>query len=301
MIAYLVDAFTDRKFAGNRAGVVFDADELTTTEKQQIAAEIAASETAFVSTSEVADFKVEFFTPTTQIDFCGHATIATFYMLKETGRVFLTNGVCELTQETKSGILPVIITEKNGRTFVTMRQGEPRFARLKSSMEQLALALNVNANDLDSKYPPALANTANWHLIVGVSSKTVLDSMKYDATRLSEILSEHAAVTAHVFTEGGGGRFHARNFGPIIGIPEDPATGSAAGAFAAYLAREQKLAEGHNQLLITQGEAMGRLSEITISVELKNNEVQDLTVSGTAALSFSMCSEAVSGVKLLAL
>lgn len=114
MYAYLVDSFTDKRFEGNPAGVVLDADRLTAAQKQQIAAEIHASETAFVSKSNKADLKVEFFTPTTQVDFCGHATLATFYMLAESGKVKLGNGPLTLTQETRAGILPVAISKRNG-------------------------------------------------------------------------------------------------------------------------------------------------------------------------------------------
>ena len=81
METYLVDAFTDTRFSGNPAGVVLDADQLTNEERQQIANELNASETAFVGRSNVADYHVAFFTPATEVDFCGHATIALFHTL----------------------------------------------------------------------------------------------------------------------------------------------------------------------------------------------------------------------------
>ena len=116
MEIYLVDAFTTEKFKGNPAGIVLDADHLSRAEKQAIAAEIHASETAFISKSSLADFKVEFFTPTTEIDFCGHATIATFHTLATTGRIKLNNGMANLTEETLAGIVPVAVSEQDKLT-----------------------------------------------------------------------------------------------------------------------------------------------------------------------------------------
>ncbi len=92
MRIYLVDAFTTERFAGNPAGVVLDADKLTRSEKQQIASEIHASETAFATQLGTHTFKVDFFTPTTEVDFCGHATVALFHTLASTGRIKLQEG-----------------------------------------------------------------------------------------------------------------------------------------------------------------------------------------------------------------
>ena len=85
--AHIINAFVDGNIGGNPAGVVLNADGLSSGNKLEIASIIGLSETAFVSSSEVADFKLEFFTPTKQIAHCGHVTIATFAYLKELGRV----------------------------------------------------------------------------------------------------------------------------------------------------------------------------------------------------------------------
>lgn len=291
MLAYLVDAFTEERFKGNRAGVVFDADGLSRGEKQQIAAEIAAPETAFVSQSERADYKVEFFTPTTEVNFCGHATIATFYMLAALERVQLATGVVRITQETKAGVLPVAIERRAGRIFVSMKQRRPQFAEVRVAPWVVADALGIAVDELHAGYAVGVSNTGNWHLMVPVVSKSVLDSISYAPDKLSAILTAHDAITAHVFYPGADGLYFARNFCPTIGIPEDPATGAAAGAFGAYLARTGKLVEGVNELRIVQGEAMGRVSHLAVAVQIADGDVEDVEVSGTAVPSFVLSTE----------
>lgn len=287
MLAYLVDAFTHERFKGNRAGVVFDADQLSRLERQQIAAEIAAPESAFISRSNVADYKVEFFTPTTEVNFCGHATIATFYMLAAVGlRSFDSSGRIELTQETKAGILPISIQKEGEQIRVSMKQRKPQFALIDVAPSAVATALNIKPAQLNGELPVSLSNTGNWHLMIPVGSKAVLDAINYDREKLSRILSNMGAITAHVFCVGQNNEYFARNFCPTIGIPEDPATGAAAGAFAAYLAREKILTEPVNRIRIVQGEAMGRTSQIDVCVAIQDGEVQEVEVSGTATPSF---------------
>ena len=82
---YVVNAFTDKPFNGNPAGVVLEADDLNRNLMQKIAAELKCSETAFVSTSKNATFRVHFFSPLKEVDLCGHATIATFYTMAKSG------------------------------------------------------------------------------------------------------------------------------------------------------------------------------------------------------------------------
>lgn len=294
MIAYLVDAFTQNRFEGNRAGVVFDADSLSTDQKQAIAAEINASETAFVSASTVADYKVEFFTPQCPIDFCGHATLATFHMLAKTDEKLgarLQDAPVELTQETKAGVMTIVLSLEDGEPKITMHQRAPQFAAPNADTSAIADALNIKVEELDGRFVPALANTGNWHLIVAVKSRATLDSIKYDTNALSAILAEAKAATAHVFYADATTYF-ARNFCPTIGIAEDPATGAAAGAFIAYLVKNNYLecttAQQGLTIEILQGQAMGRPSKIRASATIKDGQIDDVTVSGRATLSFTL-------------
>lgn len=288
MNAYLVDAFTDRRFEGNPAGVVLDAESLSRRDKQRIASELHASETAFVSPSGVADYKVEFFTPTTEVDFCGHATVATFFVLARTGRLAAD---ARVTQETRAGVLPVAIARRDDRIFVLMTQRAPRFAQPRVGASELARALKIREADLDDLYPIQRANTGNWHLIAAVKSRACLDEIRYDRDALSWILKDNDAVTAHLFCAESPRLYHARNFCPTVGVPEDPATGSAAGAFGAYLAARGFLDEGTEEFQIIQGEAMNRPSRLTVRIRSRDRNVEEVQVSGTAVISFILSEE----------
>jgi len=201
------------------------------------------------------------------------------------------DGTCKITQETKAGVFPVSVSRKSDRFFVTMKQRLPKIAPPPVDASVIARSLNIGENLLDLTYPIKIANTANWHLIVAVKSVEILNSIQYDAEALSDILRKCDAVTAHAFCQSQDGTYHCRNFGPTVGIPEDPATGSAAGAFGAYLADQGFLTDGSNDIFIKQGEAMHRPGDINVQVLLHNNAVTEVAVSGTAVLSFQLSSE----------
>jgi PhzF family phenazine biosynthesis protein len=173
-----------------------------------------------------------------------------------------------------------------------MFQRLPQFAPVPVPTYEITNALNLSEYDLDATYPLGLANTGNWHLIVPVKDKEILHRITYDAPRLSSILQRcNNAVTAHIVSPSEmNSRFHARNFCPTVGIPEDPATGAAAGSFGAYLAANKFLKNGENRFEILQGEAMGRPSQLEVSVSIKDNQVTAIRVSGTAVISFTMTS-----------
>jgi PhzF family phenazine biosynthesis protein len=187
----------------------------------------------------------------------------------------------QLTQETKAGIMTIVLSLEDGEPKITMRQRAPQFAAANADTSAIARALNIKEEELDGRFVPALANTGNWHLIVAVNAKATLDSIKYDTNALSAILTEAKAATAHVFYSDAVIYF-ARNFCPTIGIAEDPATGAAAGAFVAYLKNFKYLQQ--RDISIIQGEAMGRPSKILASIDAENN----VEVSGRATLSFTL-------------
>jgi trans-2,3-dihydro-3-hydroxyanthranilate isomerase len=283
MQAFIIDAFTDTRFEGNTAGVVLDAESYSTAQKQKIAAEINAAETAFVSRSEVADFKVEFFTPKCAIDFCGHATVAAFHVLAAMKRLEVGDRPVQTSEETHAGIVPICVSRAGEAFLVEMTQRAPQVAESQWAPNEVARALGISESDIGSAYPIKLSNTGNWHLIVPVTSTAVLDNISCDAALLGDMLKQASAVTAHIFCAGEGNLFHARNFGPHVGIPEDPATGSAAGAFCGYLATLGMLPDKTGEIQIHQGEKMGRLSRIKAVHMPSTGEVK---VSGIAVTSF---------------
>ncbi len=295
MSIFLVDAFTNERFAGNRAGVVLDPECYSKDTKQKIAAELNASETVFAFKVGPDTYRAEYFTPSTEIDFCGHATIALFYTLAKLGKIgSSSNGTSHATIETKAGTFPITVSKADNDDYiVTMRQTTSELAPPPCNVERVASALRLPETAIDPKLPLGLARTGNWHLIVGLKNQDCLNEVDYDATALSEILEAASAVTANVFCAGKAGTYHARNFGPTIGIPEDPATGSAAGAFAAYLVSEGLIPDGDHKIEIIQGEKMGRVSHISLHIICAERVLQQVEISGSAVISFQLISAPV--------
>ncbi len=287
MQIYLVDAFTETRFEGNAAGVVLDADHLSVTEMQRLARELNASETAFVKAGTNGSFDVRFYTPTTEINFCGHATVGLFHTLAKTGKLKLANGVGQFTEHTKGGSFPIRVDEENGRILVTMTQQEYKMTSLPFDAEQIVSALGLKMNDMDKDFPPMLARTANKHLMIGLKSGA-LKRIDFYQHQLGKLLHHCDVSTAHVFSKEGDNVFSARNFAPHIGIPEDPATGSAAGAFGAYLHRVGQSHNGVTEITISQGNEMGRPSRLTVKVHVDDGIFEKVEVSGTAVIAFHL-------------
>lgn len=289
MKAYIVDTFTDRPMSGNPAGVVPDADGMSRAEKQQIASEFRSSETAFLSRSDRADVRIEFFTPQTEVDFCGHGTIASFLVLERMGRVRVEEGrETELKQETRVGILPVSMTRRDGRVYVTMTQRAPQFGALPADEPNFLLTLHLPRSDLDPLFPIRMANTGNWHIMVGVRSLEVLHGISIEPEKLGAYLRHHGVATVHVFCATEPGIYHCRNFAPGVGVPEDPVTGSAAGAFGAYLADIGVIGEGEEEFKVVQGERIGRPGEVYVRIRKEARRVRTVQVSGTGVIVYAV-------------
>ena len=272
---FLVNAFTKEGSGGNPAGVVLNADHLNDEDKLHIAQIIGYSETAFVSSDAEVDFEVSFFTTTSEVDFCGHATLATFSVLHQIG--FITDG--QYRQRTKAGILPVSV---NALGEVTMEQALPTFGRSFSDSKVAGL-IGIDENVLDSlDLPVQVVSTGLPDLIIQVP-KGYLDKVNIDEAKLIEFSKDHELVGAHVFELSDGTEVTAscRNFAPLFGISEESATGSAIGALACYL--DKYLATEHSRSFVfEQGRAMGALSQIFASVESNEHGVQRVKVGGVA-------------------
>ncbi|QLG62979.1 PhzF family phenazine biosynthesis protein [Halorarum salinum] len=232
--ASLVDAFTTEPLAGNAAGVVPDAEGLTDEQMQAVARELSVSETAFLRPSDGADRAVRFFTPTTEVDLCGHATVAAHARLFETGAIDAGTH----TLGTNVGVLDVEVTD-GGRVWMT--QNEPTVHEVEASYERVADALGCDPNallDVGADLPLAYASTGLPFLVVPVNFLEQLGSASPDPGAVEELAAEFDAAGVYAFTFdalGADSTLHGRCFAPGAGIPEDPVTGTASGACGAYL------------------------------------------------------------------
>ncbi len=283
-----VDSFTDRRFSGNPAGVVPDADGLTEGEMQAIAREVNASETAFILSerSDGADLRVRYFSPTQEVPICGHATIAAHFVRRLEGAV-----PGAVRQMSGAGIITVETEppEAGGRIWMTQRP--PVFEPpLDSGMRaRIAAALGLDAGALDPDLPVQVVSTGHSKILAPLRRGTPLTGLAPDEAALTGLSRVIGSNGFYPFVHHEGVS-QARMFAPAIGIPEDPVTGNAAGPLGAYLVRHGRLlpdADGRAWLDARQGAEIGRPGQV--GVEIRTGAAGTLTVRicGAAVLAFS--------------
>lgn len=280
--AHIVNAFIDGAQGGNPAGVVVDADGLSFVQKLQVARQLGLSETAFVSRSQHATVKLEFFTPTRQIPHCGHATIATFALLRQLGRL----GDGAFSKETIDGDRDINIDGE----VVLMEQRAPSYRILSTASEladRIAASLGLSAAQLAGVISPAVVSTGNAFLLIGLADAAAVAAVQPDFALLESISEELDVIGYYVYSGGANGvDRHAgvRMFAPRFGIREESATGTAAGPLACYL-RDYAGVDA-DEIVIEQGYLMQPPSPSVIKVRLaiEDGRIVRLMVGGTARL-----------------
>lgn len=274
---YTLNSFAKTKEGGNPAGVVLNSDSLSEEEMREIAADLGFSETAFVLQSKAADFKVRFFTPNEEVDLCGHATIATFYAMSSLN--LLKQG--KYKQETRAGTLGVEIHKDS---FIMMDQSIPVFSEV-IGKDEVAGSLNISPSEISEDLLVQVVSTGLRDIIVPVKSIKILDALKPDMKKVKEVSQKYNAIGYHVFSLEStyGADAYCRNFAPLYGIPEESATGTSSGALACYLYHYGKISEEQAaNLIFGQGYSMKKPSEIRVSLMVKENEIQEVKVGGSA-------------------
>ena len=273
----IINAFTKNGKGGNRAAVVLDADPLSTEQKQKLASITGLSETAFISRSKKADFKLDFFTPNRQIAHCGHATICSFWFLKQQGRIKADRS----SKETIDGIREIIF---NGDE-VFMQQRKPVIQEFLQADYQLiydSLGLNQQPNDT----APLLINTGNSFLVWDLGSDDGLRSIVPAWQMITAVSHKYDLIGYYIFSHGNitGIDASTRMFAPAYGIPEEAATGMAAGPLAVYLYNYGRKKQNY---VIEQGRFMEQPSESLIKVNLQvhNDQITSLYAGGIASFS----------------
>ncbi|WP_232700968.1 PhzF family phenazine biosynthesis protein [Halobacterium wangiae] len=232
--ALLVDAFTDEPCAGNAAGVVPDAGDLTDDQMQAIAAELGASETAFLRPSGDADRRIRYFSPTAEVDLCGHATVASHAHLFADGVV----DAGEYSLETNVGVLDVEVAADG---TVWMTQNPPEVRDVDLSYERVADATGLDVEALrgaSDDLPLAVADTGLPFLVVPITYLSDLGSADPDFDAVAALADDVDAAGVYAFTFDaldGDSTLHGRAWVPGLGVEEDPVTGTASGAAGAYL------------------------------------------------------------------
>ena len=270
-LRYVVaDVFTDRPLEGNQLGVFTDAREAGDELMQRLARELNFSETVFVLPPEGdGHARIRIFTPTIEVPFAGHPTLGTAFVLAAPMQLE------EIRLETGRGVVPVRLEREGGRiSFGRMSQPLPTIEPYGEEAELLA-ALGVKRSEL----PVELYDNGIQHVYVALGSEEEVASLRPDLGRLSEL---PAVVGINCFA-GSGGRWKTRVFAPGDGVPEDPATGSAAGPLALHLARHGRIGFG-DEIEISQGAEIGRPSTLYARVDGSAEAVEAVEVGGSAVV-----------------
>jgi len=278
VIVYTLNSFAKTKDGGNPAGVVLQADGLSDEEMLGIAHQVGFSETAFVQKSEKANYKVRFFTPNSEVELCGHATIATFALLKN--KKMIDDGI--LCQETKAGILNIEVDHEK----IYMSQNTPEYLNIIDKNE-VADSLNINQNDFISHLPIQIVSTGLKDIMIPIKSLDKLFSIKPDYKKIAALSKRYNIIGFHVFSleTKFDSTAHCRNFAPLYNINEESATGTSNGALACYLYNHGIInQEQSSELLFEQGYSMKKPSEILVRLKIDNNRICEVKVGGTAVI-----------------
>jgi trans-2,3-dihydro-3-hydroxyanthranilate isomerase len=293
------DVFTDRPFTGNPLLVVPDARGLTAAQMQAVAREINYSESTFVlpAKNTAHSYWQRTFVPVKEIPYAGHPTVGTAFVMAALGRIATgaPDGVVPITIEVGFGPLALELLKADGRVSrVRMEQGEPVWKEPVEGDDvkgQVAAALGVPFDALHPELPPQAVGTGNTFLMVPLTSVAAVSSALADTRMLNHIEKELSVLGLFFFAfdeVAGRTRLRARMFAPGAGVPEDPATGSAAGPLGVYLALHGAvpggIAEGRGSFMIDQGVEMGRPSELEVTVLLENGRPSGVRVEGGAVL-----------------
>ncbi|MFE6222778.1 PhzF family phenazine biosynthesis isomerase [Streptomyces sp. NPDC057854] len=291
-ILYQLDAFTPTPFRGNPAGVLLAADHLTDAQMLAVARELHHSETAFVLRADGPDHdvRVRFFTPTTEVPTCGHATVAAHAARAlEYG---LPSG--PLVQKTGTGLRQRVHVDRDGdRVRIRMHQGTAAFGPELDDPQvgRLLRALGAAPGDVAGDGPVQVVSTGHAKVLLALRDRAAVDALRPDPAALTSLSHAVGANGFFVFTRATGDArllTWSRMFAPAIGIPEDPVTGNGHGPLGAYLLRYGIVPAPDGRLSFTgrQGAAMGRPGEVDVDVTTTADGHLDVSVSGTAATVF---------------
>jgi PhzF family phenazine biosynthesis protein len=269
-----IAAFSDGDTGGNPAGVVIGDVLPEAAEMQRVAAEVGFSETAFAAPNG-AGWRVRYFSPETEVPFCGHATIAL-------GAAFV--------RQFGDGLFPLILNQasitveghSSKASVVAALQSPP--TRSKAAPQELvaeALALfGYTPGDLDPAIPPALIHGGADHLVLALKTRKALSAMRYELKAGQTLMRRERLVTILLVHSETPRLFHTRNPFASGGVYEDPATGAATAAFAGYL---RDIGWSHGGAIdVVQGEDMGLRS--LLHADISAEPGSSIRVSGTARM-----------------
>ncbi|WP_375578403.1 PhzF family phenazine biosynthesis protein [Marivirga tractuosa] len=280
----IIDVFTSEPFGGNPLAIFDKADGLSAEQMLKIAKELNLSESVFLNQATAeADVKMRIFTPGMELPTAGHPTIGTaFYLLKEKG--IQPKKQNELHLEQNIGNLKVQY-EKIGNEIskILMEQPLPKFEQTFKDKKLVASLLSIEENEIEEDFPCRIVNCGNPFLMVPVKTLSSVQNLRLNNELFNEILDEIFITGVMAFTletDHPDHLTHSRMFAPHIGVPEDPATGSAHGPLACYL-HNYNMADLSELSIGEQGYELGRPSQIKMRIVQEDGKISKVLVGGS--------------------
>lgn len=273
---FITDVFGNDKYSGNQLATFFDFGAMSANEMQKIAREINFSETTFITSAEKINdgFNVRIFIPGSEIDFAGHPTLGTAYIIN---KYILKDSLGLIKLNYRCGQIPVVIAKE----IIWMKQNQPKFGR---DLDKLLLVqtLGLSFDDFDDRSPIMEVSTGLPFTIVPLKTMKAMKKAKVNLTKYNDFIEQTWAKGVLIFCGDTYENHHnisSRVFVDYLGIPEDPATGSATGCLAAYLLKYNAFNSNRIELTVGQGYEINRPSELRIKAELKD-EIYDINIGG---------------------
>ena len=272
----IVDVFAELKYSGNQLAVFHNAGRLSDTEMQRIAKEMNYSETTFIVSDKMRDngYKIRIFTPEREVTFAGHPVIGTAYVIQ---REVVKKTIKKVKLNLEAGQVPVAIKYRDGDADkVWMKQPEPVFGDT-FDIKEVAEVLNLSPGAIDERFPVQDVSTGFPFIIVPLKTMNDVRAARIDRDKYYSLIKGISAKAIFIFspeTYENENDLNARMFADYYGIPEDPATGSANGCLAGYLAKYKYLGNESVNIRVEQGYEIGRPSLLYLRAEDTDGNIE---------------------------
>lgn len=272
---YIVDVFAENKYEGNQLAVIRGGAHFSDELMQKIAKEMNYSETTFIVSEQEQDggYAVRIFTPQAEIPFAGHPTLGTAYIIQ---KEIIRDQVSRVALNLKAGQIPVDFHYRNGKPgYLWMTQLPPIFGEIFDAGSTSAM-LNLAQADIDTRFPIQVVSTGTPFILVPLIS---LDAVKRARLNVEVYMKFIADISAKAVLLFAPETYHSQNdmnvrlFADYFGVPEDPATGSANGCLAGYLAKYCYWGEPKIDVRVEQGYEIGRPSLLLLKAEDRGDKI----------------------------
>ncbi len=278
---YIVDVFAVEKYTGNQLAVFIDAAALSEVQMQRLAKEINYSETTFITSTDLRDggYDVRIFTPNKELPFAGHPTLGTAYIIQ---RKIINQPVEKVNLNLKVGQIPVTWHQTvDADEVLWMRQNPPTFHQILQS-SALAPVLGLELDEIDSRFPIQEVSTGIPIIIVPLKTHESLRRIRVNREQYFDLVENTQSKAILGFcpeTYAPENDLSVRVFAEYLGVPEDPATGSANGCLAGYLVEYSYFGEKPVDVRVEQGYEIGRPSLLLLKAQ-KKQDIIEVSVGG---------------------